>query len=242
MSAVSFRISIDNDEKVKQVFDKLETLIIREVGDNDENHCGGVHYHGICYDKGTSTIRALIKANFETKTLTGNKLYAMCLTTDSSKTAKPGAKKRTTPRAEAYICKASGKDFKHQGPNVILNTKKVNVQARHLEYWTENAEASENAKKSRKEVKSIFEGFGTYCKAEYDDAINQKIYGMCINLKLCIKWMQDYLQLIERPAPHNAKHIIVYYYGIYGTSNHTTRRLNFAESIGFNDSAYHMSS
>ena len=121
MKEISFRLTVDNDDSVRAIFDKYSCYVVKENADEEDNR---THYHGVVYDKGRETVRNAIKT-FETPALKGNSLYSIKNVHSNG---------GTLERAEQYVSKG---ETEAMLPNVIVNTRGVDVEACHRRYWEE---------------------------------------------------------------------------------------------------------
>lgn len=150
MKEISFRLTVDDDDSVRGIFDKYNCYVVKENADEEENR---THYHGVVYDKGRETLRNSIKT-FETSVLKGNSLYAIKNVYSNG---------GTLERAEQYISKGETEAVL---PNVIVNTRGVDVEACHRRYWEERRRVNDSSvavrNGKRKDDFSFKKGFKEY--------------------------------------------------------------------------------
>lgn len=161
---IGFRVTLDNDEKLRSIAKNGKFLIVKEGADY-ENNCKKDHYHGICYEEVTrQTLRNWIIKEIETdyyetkwdgvefvidkKRSKGNKMFAINTINDPE-------------GFERYVCKG----LKDMPPNIIVNSAEVDTTARYGAYWRVNESLSRKVK--REKSQSYKELFKSYVNNKY---------------------------------------------------------------------------
>lgn len=219
MAEVSFRITIDDDTKIKEAFSKVEVYIVKEQENGKETH-----YHGVVYDKKRETVRNIITKNFATPTLKGNKLYSM-----NNVDAKGG----NVEKAERYLSKGRSKG---EAPTVIVNSRGVDVDGRHAEYWREYSESSANVGRRKKELRSFKKGFKEYFADIVSDNDFDKrsisLEYICMELLEYGKRVYDYN---KEDYPYNSKSMVMSIYQVYSQEPERQKVRNFMKFIGLHE-------